>query len=63
MLNELRRYDLALSMRNRFQIRNDEEIVNVSMETKTRNYWFLDGALSLNGTRNLNSIYRKEVAE
>ncbi len=40
-----------------------EEIANVAIETKTRDYWFLDGALSLNGTRSLNSIYRKEVIE
>lgn len=40
-----------------------ETVGNVTVETKTRDYWFLDGALLLDGTRNLNSIYRKEVAE
>ena len=40
-----------------------ETVANVTVETKSRDYWFLDGALSLDGARNLNSIYRKEVAE
>lgn len=40
-----------------------ETVGNATVETKTWDYWFLDGALSLNGARSLNSIYRKEAAE
>lgn len=40
-----------------------QETADVTVVTKTRDYWFLDGAISLDGTRNLNSIYRKEAAE
>lgn len=40
-----------------------EAIDNVAVETKTSDYWFLDGTVSLDGSRNLNAIYRKEVVE
>lgn len=40
-----------------------ETVANVFTETKTRDYWFMNGALRLDGARNLNSIYRREVLE
>lgn len=38
-----------------------EKIANMEVETKTRDYWFLDGLAMLDGTRKLNSVYRKET--
>lgn len=53
----------ALTVRSDIDMSETETVANVIVETKTRDYWFLDGAQSLDGSRNLNSIYRKEVAE
>jgi len=38
-----------------------ESFDGFTVETHTKDYWFLDGALSLDGARNMNSIYRKET--
>lgn len=38
-----------------------QEQLETAVATKTRDYWFFDGELTLNGSRNLNSIYRKEI--
>lgn len=63
-LNQNRcRSKVYLATHTRVDSAEQEKIANVTIETKTRDYWFLDGALSLDGTRNLNSIYRKEVAK
>lgn len=51
----------ALSLRS--EVRSLETVGNATVETKSRDYWFLDGAYALDGSRNLNSIYRKEAAE
>lgn len=51
----------ALSLRS--EVRSLETVSNITVETKSRNYWFLDGTYALDGSRNLNSIYRKEAAE
>lgn len=40
-----------------------ETLANVTMETKTRDYWFLNGMLLMDGNRNFNSVYRKEIIE
>lgn len=40
-----------------------ENICNITVETKTKDYWFFDGALSFGGSRNFDSIYRKEIVE
>lgn len=53
----------ALSVRSEMDFSEQETVANATVETKTWDYWFLDGALSLNGARSLNSIYRKEAAE
>lgn len=53
----------ALSVRSEMDFSEQETVENATVETKTWDYWFLDGALSLNGARSLNSIYRKEAAE
>ena len=53
----------ALTVRSEVDLSGQETVGIATVETKTRDYWFLNGALSLDGTRNLNSIYRKEVAE
>lgn len=53
----------ALTMRSDLDFSEQETVTNATVETKTRNYWFLDGSLLLDGARNFNSIYRKETAE
>jgi len=53
----------ALTVRSEVDLSGKETVGNATVETKTRDYWFLNGALSLDGTRNLNSIYRKEEVE
>lgn len=35
----------------------------LTVETKTKDWWCLDGAVSLDGARKLNAVYRKETAE
>ena len=40
-----------------------EALANLEVETKTPDYWFLDGVLPLNGSRHLNAIYEKETVE
>lgn len=42
---------------------SEQEQLETAVVTKTRDYWFFDGELTLNGSRNLNSIYRKETVE
>lgn len=42
---------------------SEQEQLETAAVTKTRDYWFFDGELTLNGSRNLNSIYRKETVE
>lgn len=49
--------------RSKINFAEQETVANITTETKTRDYWFLNGTLLLKGVRNLNSIYRKEVAE
>lgn len=39
------------------------ETVALTVETKTKDWWCLDGTVSLDGGRKLNSVYRKETAE
>lgn len=46
-----------------FGIERTDEEAEVQVITKTRNYWFLDGCNTLNGKKNLNSIYRKEYIQ
>lgn len=48
---------------HRFGIEREDEDAEVQVVTKTRNYWFLDGCNTLNGKKNLNSIYRKEYIQ
>lgn len=54
---------LESSVTNRFGIEREDEDAEVQVVTKTRNYWFLDGCNTLNGKKNLNSIYRKEYIQ
>ena len=43
--------------------KHQEKIGSVEVETYTRNYWFLDGSIVLDGSRKLNSRYEKENVE
>lgn len=53
--------NLALNNKQRYVIMNDAEAVgNLTVITKSNNYWFFDGSYLLDGTKNLNSIYKKE---
>lgn len=54
---------LESSVTHRFSIEREDEDAEVQVVTKTRNYWFLDGCNTLNGKKNLNSIYRKEYIQ
>lgn len=53
----------ALRLRSEVDMSELETVENLTVETKSRDYWFLDGAYALDGSRNLNSIYRKEAVE
>ena len=44
-------------------IEREDADVEAQVITKTRNYWFLDGSNTLDGKKNLNSIYRKEYIQ
>lgn len=57
------RVGTAITMRTALDNAELEAVDNITVETKTRDYWFLDGAYALDGSKSLNSIYRKEVAE
>lgn len=58
------RLRMKAAVKHRFAVASlQTEQINATVVTKTRDFWFLDGALSLNGTRSLNSIYRKETIE
>ena len=43
--------------------KREDADVEAQVITKTRNYWFLDGSNTLDGKKNLNSIYRKEYIQ
>lgn len=42
------------------RIRSSGENIEVSVITKTADYWYLNGSVMLDGSRRLNSIYREE---
>lgn len=54
---------LESSVTHRVGIEREDEDAEIQVVTKTRNYWFLDGCNTLNGKKNLNSIYRKEYIQ
>ena len=54
---------LKAALTSCFDVRVNEEYGNAVCITKTRDYWFLDGNIKFDGSRNLNSIYRKESVE
>lgn len=41
----------------------EEKVADITLETKTKDYWFLNGKLLFDGNRRFNSIYRKETVE
>lgn len=41
----------------------EEKVADITLETKTKDYWFLNGKLLFDGSRRFNSIYRKETVE
>lgn len=61
-LDSKRRYGLALNLRYESELNESEQetVTNGTVETRTKDYWFLNGEVKLDGTRKLNSIYRKE---
>lgn len=40
-----------------------EVISDITVITKTRDYWLMDGTYQMNGHRRLNAVYRKETVE
>lgn len=66
LLDSKRHYRIGMCVKHKFAVRNlDKQKINVNVTVidKTKDYWFLDGAISLDGSRKLNSIYREEVVE
>lgn len=63
MLNSRYQAKLALDMHSEMDFSGQEAVDNLTVQTKTRDYRFLDGSFCLDGDRNLNSIYRQEVIE
>lgn len=59
----LARASMALFMYIDMDFSKGEEIANAMVITKTRDFWFLDGSVLLDGSRNFNTIYRKESIE
>ena len=65
-LNSKRCYSIFMGIRHRFTVKNlpsGQTDMNVTVVNKTKDYWFLDGAVPLDGSRKLNSKYREEGAE
>lgn len=54
---------VALAICSELNFSEQETVESVTVETKTWDYWFFDGALKFDGAKNLNSIYRKEAVE
>ena len=63
MLDSKRRYGMGIKDTSRIGITNTESIDNATVTRFTRDYWYLDGELRLDGERHLNSIYEKEEIE
>ena len=54
---------LEAAVTHHMGIERENMDVEAQVITKTRNYWFLDGSNTLDGKKNLNSIYRKEYIQ
>lgn len=54
---------LEAAVTHHMGIEGEDVDVEAQVITKTRNYWFLDGSNTLDGKKNLNSIYRKEYIQ
>ena len=54
---------LEAAVTHHMGIEREDVDVEAQVITKTRNYWFLDGSNTLDGKKNLNSIYRKEYIQ
>lgn len=54
---------LEAAVTHHMEIEREDMDVEAQVITKTRNYWFLDGSNTLDGKKNLNSIYRKEYIQ
>lgn len=64
LLNSNRcRAKVALNVCLKVDMSDQETVANVAVVTKTRDCWFLDGDKLLDGTRKLNSLYKKEAVD
>lgn len=52
---------MSLMLHIKTDFSENEDVGNASVETKSPDCWFLNGDLLFDGTRKLNSIYRKET--
>ncbi|MCM1233684.1 MAG: YmfQ family protein [Ruminococcus flavefaciens] len=59
----MRRQKAKVTLRVQMDSSKREDMDNIVIETKTPDYWLLNGDISLNGSRKLDSIYRKEIIE
>lgn len=55
------RGNIRMTVLNSFETKRAPESISGEVIIKTRNYWFLNGKRALDGSRNFNSIYRKET--
>lgn len=53
-------YQLLLGVKYAMSVYTSQRDAAVTLETKSPGRWFLDGAVPLDGTRSLDSIYKKE---
>ncbi|MCI8285455.1 MAG: DUF2313 domain-containing protein [Firmicutes bacterium] len=65
LLGQTRIYSLSASVKFISQIKSKdiEEIGNVTVTNNSKDYWFFDGSVNLDGSRLLNSYYRQEAIE
>lgn len=54
---------MAVETRVEMDFSNQEAAGNLTVETKTRDHWFMDGSFRLDGARGLDSVYRQEAIE
>ena len=64
LLDSIRKKDrLSIQFKTASDSSEIEDVSGMTITTKTRDYWYLDGAFSLDGTKKINAIYRKEEVE
>lgn len=60
-----RRYCLVLGLKYNLGgiVGREETVDNLTIETRTKDFWFYDGSVLLDGSKKFNSVFRKEAIE